>query len=279
MRYQIDHDLHIHTCLSRCAEDLHQRPDRILEYGLENKLHTLCITDHFWDENVPGVKFGMAGGAFNGYATQTCAHIKLALPLPQHEGVRYLFGCETEMAVDHTIGVSRKTAEELDFIIVPTTHMHMRHLAARDPEDNSEKRRAEMWVERFQAVLDSGLPLKKVGIPHLTTALFVPDKTWAGVERCLSMISDDQMKHLFGKAAKAGVGIELNFEPFKCAHIMDSVLRPYKIAIECGCKFYLGSDAHTVGMLNKAMADFEKMIDLLDLTEDQKYIVPRKEEL
>ena len=87
------------------------------------------------------------------------------------------------------------------------------------------------------------------------------------------------MKHLFGQAAKAGVGIELNFEPFKCAHIMDSVLRPYKIAIECGCKFYLGSDAHTVGGLNNAMADFEKMIDLLDLTEDQKYVVPRKEEL
>ena len=139
--------------------------------------------------------------------------------------------------------------------------------------NNPTKDELTAWYKK------SGLPLKKVGIPHLTTALFVPDKTWGGVERCLEMISDDQMKHLFGQAAKAGVGIELNFEPFKCAHIMESVLRPYKIAIECGCKFYLGSDAHTVGMLNKAMADFEKMIDLLDLTEDQKYVVPRKEEL
>jgi len=57
------------------------------------------------------------------------------------------------------------------------------------------------------------------------------------------------------------------------------VLRPYKIAIECGCKFYLGSDAHTVAGLERAIPEFEKMIDLLGLTEDQKYTVPGKEEL
>ena len=175
--------------------------------------------------------------------------------------------------------MSPKVADELDFIIVPTTHLHMRNLAARDPEDNTEARRAELWVQRFDALLNSGLPLRKVGIPHLTTALFVPNKDWQGVENCLSLISDDAMKDLFGRAAKAGVGIELNFEPFKCAHIMDSVLRPYRIAVECGCKFYLGSDAHTGGELSRAMESFEKMIDLLDLTEDQKYVVPRKEEL
>ena len=133
MRYRIDHDLHIHTCLSRCAQDMRQRPERILQYGLDNGLHTLCITDHFWDERVPGVRFGMEGGAFNAYATQTYDHIRLALPLPKHEGVRYLFGCETEMAADFTIGVSKEVAAELDFIIVPTTHLHMRLLAARDP--------------------------------------------------------------------------------------------------------------------------------------------------
>lgn len=279
MRYRIDHDLHIHTCLSRCAQDMRQRPERILQYGLDNGLHTLCITDHFWDERVPGVRFGMEGGAFNAYATQTYDHIRLALPLPKHEGVRYLFGCETEMAADFTIGVSKTVADELDFIIVPTTHLHMRLLAARDPEDNTEERRAELWVQRFQALLDSGLPLHKVGIPHLTTALFVPGTDWAGVERCLSMISDDDMKHLFSQAAKAGVGIELNFEPSRCESVLDAVLRPYKIAIECGCKFYLGSDAHTVAGLERAIPEFEKMIDLLGLTEDQKYTVPEKEEL
>ena len=280
MRYIIDHDLHIHTCLSRCAQDFHQRPDRILEYGLENGLHTLCITDHFWDERVPGVKFGSEEcGSINAYATQTYDHIRMVLPLPRHEGVRYLFGCETDMDLNYRIGVSPQVAKELDFIIVPTTHLHMRNFSYNEKTDNTHKRRAELWVERFQAVLDSGLPLRKVGIPHLTTALFAVNKSWEGVAEALPLITDDQMKHLFGQAAKAGVGIELNFEPFKVEKIMDIVLRPYRIAIECGCKFYLGSDAHTVGMLQNAMADFNRMIDLLDLTEDQKYIVPRKEEL
>ena len=81
------------------------------------------------------------------------------------------------------------------------------------------------------------------------------------------------MKDLFGKAAKAGVGIELNFEPFKCTRILESVLRPYKIAIECGCKFYLGSDAHTNKEFLGSKKIFERAIDMLGLTEDDKFRV------
>jgi histidinol phosphatase-like PHP family hydrolase len=242
---------------------------------LENKLHTLCITDHFWDENVPGVKFGMEGGAFNGYATQTCAHIKLALPLPQHEGVRYLFGCETEMAVDHTIGVSRKTAEELDFIIVPTTHLHMRDLSIAT-EDRTNEKCAKAWVTRFDALLESGLPFHKVGIAHLTCPLFAPEKTLENTVECLSLIKSEDMYRLFAKTAECGMGVELNFSE----ELMYSVstpedeailLHPYRIAKEMGCKFYLGGDAHDPECLASRRMWFERMVDLLDLTEDDKF--------
>lgn len=272
MRYQIDHDFHIHTCLSRCSKDLHQRPERILQYGLENGFHTLCLTDHYWDERVPGADFHgeYKCGAAIWYALQNTAHTDMALPLPQAEGIRFLYGCETEMDKHFTIGISRAEVERRAFIIVPTTHLHMKNFSV-DEADRTEEKCAELWVKRFQALLDSGLPLQKVGIAHLTTALFVPNGDWDGVERCLSMISDDDMKHLFGQAAKAGLGIELNFEPTACAAVIESVLRPYKIAAECGCKFYLGSDAHTESGLNCAVSKFEKMIDLLGLTEDQKF--------
>ena len=274
MRYQIDHDLHIHTCLSACSKDTHQRPDSILQYGVKNGFQTICLTDHYWDECVPGAEFHgeYKSGAAIWYAMQNTAHTDIALPLPQTDGIRFLYGCETEMDKHFTIGISRSEVERRAFIIVPTTHLHMRNFTV-DEADRTEENCAKLWVKRFQAVLDSGLPLHKVGIAHLTTALFVPSCDWVGVERCLAMISDDEMKHLFGQAAKAGVGIELNFEPTACAAVIDSVLRPYKIAMECGCKFYLGSDAHTVGGLEGAMPEFEKMIDLLDLTEDQKFKV------
>ena len=53
----------------------------------------------------------------------------------------------------------------------------------------------------------------------------------------------------------------------------DIILRPYRIAKECGCKFYLGSDAHSPGGLDAAKPIFEKVIDLLELTEEDKFVI------
>ena len=36
MKFQIDHDLHIHSRLSRCSRDREQTPARILRYAEEN---------------------------------------------------------------------------------------------------------------------------------------------------------------------------------------------------------------------------------------------------
>ena len=47
-------------------------------------------------------------------------------------------------------------------------------------------------------------------------------------------------------------------------------LLPYRIAKEEGCRFYLGSDAHHPAGLKAAKANFEAIVDLLDLTEDDK---------
>ena len=41
-------------------------------------------------------------------------------------------------------------------------------------------------------------------------------------------------------------------------------------------QIYLGSDAHTVKGLEKAKEGFERMIDLLDLTEQDKFAFVKK---
>ena len=46
----------------------------------ENGVITLCLTDHFWDEDVPG--------ASSWYSTQNYDHIAKALPLPKADGIR-----------------------------------------------------------------------------------------------------------------------------------------------------------------------------------------------
>ena len=51
----------------------------------------------------------------------------------------------------------------------------------------------------------------------------------------------------------------------------ESVLRMFKIAKKMGCKFYLGTDAHHPDAFVKSKAIFERAIERLELTEDDKF--------
>jgi len=49
------------------------------------------------------------------------------------------------------------------------------------------------------------------------------------------------------------------------------MLRPYRIAKEMGCKFFLGSDAHTPEVFGRAAKKFNDIIEMLELTEEDKF--------
>ena len=178
MRYQIDHDMHIHTYLSLCSKNGRQTQHKILDYAVKNGLSTLVVTDHYWDEKVPGASFGgpYVSGTAIWYAMQNTTRTDLVLPLPQAQGVRFLYGCETEMTKDFRIGISPEEMKRRDFIIVPTTHLHMPGFT-RERGDFSEKVHADLWVQRFDALLEKDRPFHKIGIAHLTCSLFSPEKT------------------------------------------------------------------------------------------------------
>ena len=261
MRYIVDHDLHIHSQLSLCSGDPAQTPEAILQYAKENGFKKICLTDHYWDPSVPG--------ASDLYQRQGIDHVTEALPLPTDPEVEDVFGCETEMDKFLTVGISKETIDRFGFIIIPTTHLNLKGFTI--DEDVTLEQRAEAYVNRFDKLLDRDLPFHKIGIAHLTCYLIAPGDPDAHLT-VLDMISDDTFRALFNKAKKVGIGIELNF-PINSYSEEDKprVLRPYRIAKECGCKFYLGSDAHTVKGLENAKANFERIVDLLALTEDDKF--------
>ncbi len=267
MKFLCDHDLHIHSRISPCGGDPAQTSERILRYAVDNGLKTICVTDHYWDDTVPA-PYGKGAG-------QTTEQIKSILPLPQKEGIRFLFGAETEMDMDLTIGVGKEMAEELDFIVVPLNHMHMAGFSCRGDEDAAE--RARQIVTRFDALLESDLPLRKVGVAHFTDGCIFPPGKNTDV---LNRIPDAEYLRLFGEAAKRGVGIELNMPAAKADfRIMNweedrDELRVYLLAREAGCKFYFGSDAHNVRGLGWAKRNAEKVVELLALNEEDKYRVP-----
>ena len=267
MKFTYDHDLHIHSSVSRCANDPAQTPERILQYAADNGLKTVYITDHYWDDTVPH-PYGRGAG-------QTTAQIESVLPLPKKEGIRFLFGAETEMDLNLTIGLGKEMAEKLDFIIVPLNHLHMKGFSCRGDEDAAE--RAEWIVRRFDALLNADLPFHKVGLAHFTDGLIYPGGKNTDV---LNRIPEQEYRRLFGKAAELGMGIELNMQAVKSGNRMMTregdadELRVYSIAKEMGCKFYYGSDAHTVAGLEWATGNAKRILELLDLTEEDKFVLP-----
>lgn len=275
MKFRIDHDLHIHSQLSECSSDPAQTPAAILAYGVKNGFHTLCLTDHMWDETVPG--------AAPWYVPQNRPHVKESLPLPQDKNCRFLFGCETEFDKHFTVAVSPEHYDEFDFIIVPTTHLHMHGLTIDAEEYGSIEGRAYLWVKRFEEFLKTDVPAGKTGIAHLTDGLVGgpggngDEDHWRRHIGVVALLKEEDMGRLFTGAAKKNIGIELNMGIFRYTDAeLPLILRPYRIAKECGCKFYLGSDAHHPKGLEDAPARFERMVDLLELTEDDKYDFVRR---
>lgn len=263
MKYKIDHDYHIHSHLSSCSRDPLQTTERILKYAKDNDLSSICLTDHYWDSAV--------AGASGWYAPQNFEHISNALPLPEDDKVDFLFGCETDMDRHLTLGIPSERFSDFDFVIIPTTHLHMTGFTIFPEDKESTERRAALWVERFEYLLSLDLPWKKIGIAHLVCGLLNP-KSRDELLKTLSLISDEDMERLFSKAATLGVGIELNWDDmrFKDAEA-DIILRPFKIAKNQGCKFYLGSDAHNPYVFDTAKDVFMRAVTLLQLEESDKF--------
>ena len=260
MRYVIDHDLHIHTHLSPCSKDPTQTPERILAYAVEHGLKQICVTDHYWDAAAPNVTQHYGGLGYE--------RISQALPLPQAEGVEFLFGCESDIDPAHNIGVPPSRYGDFGFIIIPTTHLHM---MAPDCSNFDPDYRAGIWVEYFDAVLQADLPFHKVGIAHLATPL-INGSSRENYIKTLDRIPDTEIYRLMQRAASLGVGIEINEDDMRFSESeADSVLRIFRIAKACGCKFYLGSDAHWSRHLGVAFPQWEKAITMLDLTEEDKF--------
>ena len=267
MKYIVDHDYHIHTYLSPCGNDPTQTIERILQYAKENDIKRICVADHFWDEAVPNTA-RVDTGSRAWFEKQNFARISEILPFPKDPEVEILFGCEVDMDQYLTLGLSKEKIDKFDFIIIAATHMHMVDFSIKANATLEE--RAEAWVARHEAILNMDLPFHKVGIAHMAINLISLDPPKSDLT-VLDMIPDETYERIFKKAALLGVGIEVNFKPYKEAEDIRRQIRPYLIAKKCGCKFYVGSDAHRPIELDRSGARLHHMVELLDLDENDKF--------
>ena len=264
MRFQLDHDYHIHSQLSLCSNDPQQNPGNILKIAEELGLRKIVMADHYWDKRV-------RCKVIDFYQQQDFDHIAKSLPLPQGEKCQFLFGCETDMTKYNTVGIPKSRYKDFDMILIPIDHFHMNGFTISKKDYPSVSGQAKRWVERFDRLMQMDLPFHKLGLAHLAThCMQFPDR--AKYVQTLDAISNDDLARLFKKAAAVGCGIELNLSDMDFAdHEQESIMRMFHIARECGCKFYLGSDAHHPDKWEKFVPLYTRAVDILDLKENDKF--------
>jgi len=265
MRYIVDHDLHIHSYGSMCSGDPEQTPERILQYAVEEGFTTVGLSDHFWDETVP-MPAGGWGPDF--YTSQNYPHICQNLPLPQREGIRFLFGAEVDMTLDGTVGISPERLAELDYCLISISHFHCTDFTIRGEDAATPEGRARVLLDKLEWLLEKPLPWHKIGLAHLTGP-----KLGGGdpANHCevLRLVQGERLTALFQKAAALGVGIELNTATFGFGSDAEqqAVTAFYAHAKACGCRFFFGSDGHRAGEFTTHLERGQAMADALELTE------------
>ncbi|HHT28139.1 MAG TPA: PHP domain-containing protein [Firmicutes bacterium] len=256
----VNHDIHVHTMLSACVEDAAAIPTNYIQQAATLGLKTIGFADHVWDRNMPG--------ASPWYQPQDMEHIlSIRDQLPNDTlGIKVLIGCESEYWGDGRIGISRAAAEQLDFVLLPMSHAHMTSFAVPGVV-TSLADLSQLLVKRFHEVIDLRIA---TGIAHP----FFPIGYIEHVDEIIAGISDTQFIDCFGRAAEAGVSIEIQPSYFPSLHGKpqegfhdETFFRVLSLAKRCGCYFHFGSDAHSLAALN-SLTVLDQVIEQIGINRD-----------
>ena len=298
------HDVHIHNYLSSCSGDNGATPESFLKICKENGLKLMGFANHTWDESIP---LPAPSGFYTRQSMAFQMQIKSQVP-KEYEGMKVLVGVETEYCgMYDVLGMGKEAAEQLDFVLIPHTHVHMRNfvMPATDDVKNARNEVAEIFAaikgitpERARAIanslpeaeLEPFMKEKKVDyikfvsdfmvesfrklmdnetlkeysdiVPVSVAHPFQPVGSWPQRPDMVALISDDTFGELFEIAAKRGIGLEIN-----SSARTPETQRICTIAKACGCKFTLGSDAHSRDVLKTKIFETDIGTDALGLTE------------
>lgn len=253
---KLSHDLHMHTYISACcAEKSRHVPGAILTLAEQMGVATLGFADHVWVN--PELK------PSNWYRPQDETQIaRLRADLKRiSTRVRVLVGCEAETIAPGKFGITRAFAETLDFVLLACSHFHMKDFVAQ-PRDGTPRALAEHTLEFFRAAVASGLA---TSIPHP----LLPCGHVEQFDAAIAAISDGEFQDVFGPAAERGVALEITtgFIPKAERFSIETPLRFLALAKRAGCKFTLGSDAHTPEV-QKRLPELARIVEALKLTEE-----------
>jgi len=243
----IPYDMHAHTYYSPCGRRLTAAgkpaatPALYRDEALRLGIGAICLTDHFVEDptNPAAPQF------YKGSGPAIIADLRRELAtLGEADGLRFLVGCETEtFSIEH-VGVSPATAAQLDIVLVPTSHYHLTGVPQPEGDAPADVARhmltmlASVVAKPWLDVLAHPLAEREALIGDLRAIYEAMDRRW---------LSD-----ILGQAACAQMAVEINAASLNdegIPHYREVLADLLPLAQSLGCKFTLGSDAHSVDML------------------------------
>lgn len=235
-----DHDLHVHTGLSACCGDKeNQRPAHLLALAADLGRTTIGFADHLWMN--PEVA---ASDWYRPQDERQVVRLREDLRAVATD-VRVLVGCEADTVAPGRFSITRAFAETVDFVGLSCSHFHMKGFV-QQPADSTPRALGVHLLAFFRSAVASGLattivhPFKPIGFDAL-------------YDRALAALADAELADALGLAAQQGVALEItpSFLPSGdagspgAAWSLETPRRVLELARAAGCRFTLGSDAHT----------------------------------
>lgn len=256
---RVKHDFHIHTSLSYCA-----KKEATFEYyqniAKELNFEKIGFSDHLWDD-----AYEQVWPSF--YKGQNVARVmRLKDIIHDFDNVKLYLGCEAEYdPLIKGVALTEKNAERFDFINVPISHTHM--IMPKEYYEPMEKHK-DFMLNAWNEVMNCPVTKYIKAIVHPFSAVCCP----YGTAPLFNLITDDEYKFAFDQAAEKGIAIEINMGEFYNRTEQEipnlPVVRMFRIAKDCGCKFVFGSDSHGVGGHKDYVEHGELVTNMLDITED-----------
>jgi histidinol phosphatase-like PHP family hydrolase len=163
----------------------------------------------------------------------------------EYPDIKVLFGAESEYARS-ILAVGEEAVSQLDYIIVPHSHTHMRGFVLPEGWESPEKH-AQYLVKSFYELCTHRKRNLFFGVAH---PMFPVGLSEEDCERIYSYITDSDMNEGLYAAAENGIFLELNMA--SCGSLSRENLensfyaRFFNNAKKAGCRFFMGSDKHKV---------------------------------
>lgn len=283
---KILHDVHIHNFLSTCSHDNQATVENYIKEVKALGLKRIGFANHTWDETVPlPYEKNWAYGFYQRQGMTFQQQIKSQIP-EMVENLDILVGAETEYCgMYDVLGMNKEAALQLDFLLIPHTHVHMRNFVMPAKEDipRAQENLARILLERMPELTPERAKKLALQVPDAELEPFMVGERvdYVGfvsdfmVQSFRSLMNNETLK---GYSDLIPVSVAHPFQPvgqhsrdemlarisdatygalfemaaargigleINCATNNAEDFRLFGIAKECGCRFTFGSDAHS----------------------------------